>query len=94
MQCTDENFAGTYLGANPAFANEGCDTFHDPRPMTMALSVLVIIELFNALNSVSEDQSIIAMPPWRNMYLIAADLLSLVLHFGILYLPFLAVRHE
>ncbi|EDQ90051.1 uncharacterized protein MONBRDRAFT_7291 [Monosiga brevicollis MX1] len=90
MGCTAENWESTYLGANKSFLEEGCLTFQDERAMTMALSVLVIIELLNALNSVSEDQSLFVMPPWRNWLLIAADLLSLGLHFMILYVPFLA----
>eukprot|EP00730_Choanoeca_flexa_P004013 TRINITY_DN11572_c0_g2_i2.p1 TRINITY_DN11572_c0_g2~~TRINITY_DN11572_c0_g2_i2.p1 ORF type:complete len:1043 (+),score=353.64 TRINITY_DN11572_c0_g2_i2:56-3184(+) len=90
MQCTEENWESEYLGANKSFLAEGCDTFQDRRPMTMALSVLVIIELLNALNSVSEDQSLLVMPPWRNPLLLAADALSLALHFVILYVPFLA----
>jgi Ca2+ transporting ATPase len=92
MECTAETWESTFLGANKAFRAEGCGTFQDDRAMTMALSVLVIIELLNALNSVSEDQSIFVMPPWKNLYLIAADGLSLGLHFVILYVPFLAVR--
>merc|ERR1712071_99412 len=55
--------------------------------MTMALSVLVVIELLNALNSVSENQSIFRMPPWLNMWLMGAFFLSLGLHFMILYVP-------
>nr|XP_039263858.1 sarcoplasmic/endoplasmic reticulum calcium ATPase 1-like [Styela clava] len=62
-----------------------CKIFEDPHPMTMALSVLVIIELCNALNSVSENQSLLVMPPWQNLWLIGAILLSLSLHFVILY---------
>ena len=38
--------------------------------MTLALSVLVVIEMLNALNSVSENQSLLVMPPWRNMWLV------------------------
>ena len=45
-------------------------------------------------SSVSEDQSIFAMPPWCNMYLIAADSLSLALHFLILYIPVLSVSNS
>ena len=94
MQCTENNWESVYLGANKDFLSEGCDTFQDDRPMTMALSVLVIIELLNALNSVSEDQSLLVMPPWKNMFLIAADLLSLGLHFMILYVPFMAALFQ
>jgi len=90
MNCTPENYATDYLGANPAYATTGCDLFHDDRPMTMALSVLVIIELLNALNSVSEDQSILTMPPWCNPTLIIADLVSLGLHFVILEVPYMS----
>jgi len=89
MECTPENFESRYLGLNKSFASEGCMLFHDDRPMTMALSVLVIIELLNALNSVSEDQSILVMPPWLNPTLILADCVSLALHFVILEVPFM-----
>ncbi|CAG0880884.1 unnamed protein product, partial [Darwinula stevensoni] len=49
LQCpTDaENFKGI-----------DCDVFADPHPMTLALSVLVTIEMLNALNSLSENQSL------------------------------------
>jgi len=65
-----------------------CDTFDDPHSMTMALSVLVTIEMFNAMNSLSENQSLLKMPPWTNIWLMLAILLSMSLHFMILYVPF------
>merc|ERR1711970_866274 len=77
MQCTADN---------PDFAGLDCSIFADPHPMTMALSVLVTIEMLNALNSVSENQSMFRMPPWQNMWLIAAICLSLGLHCMILYI--------
>lgn len=61
------------------------------RASTVALSILVIIEMFNALNAVSENQSLVKMPPWVNIWLILAVILSIVLHFFILYIPYLAV---
>jgi len=53
----------------------------------MALSVLVTIEMLNALNSLSENQSLIKMPPWYNKYLLFAIALSMSLHMMILYIP-------
>ncbi|XP_078491542.1 sarcoplasmic/endoplasmic reticulum calcium ATPase 1-like [Ciona intestinalis] len=67
------------------FEGISCKIFEDPHPMTMALSVLVVIELCNALNSVSENQSLLRMPPWQNVWLIGAIVLSLSLHFVILH---------
>ncbi|XP_051147147.1 calcium-transporting ATPase, endoplasmic reticulum-type isoform X2 [Andrographis paniculata] len=57
---------------------------------TLSLSVLVAIELFNSLNALSEDNSLMSMPPWRNPWLLGAMSASLVLHCLILYVPFLA----
>lgn len=75
---------------NPIFEGVECSTFFSRKPMTMALSVLVVIEMLNALNSLSENQSLFVMPPWCNPWLIGAITLSMSLHFFILEIPFLA----
>ncbi|CAC5382031.1 ATP2A [Mytilus coruscus] len=72
------------------FKDVSCHIFNDPHPMTMALSVLVTIEMLNALNSLSENQSLIAMPPWSNPWLLGAIALSMSLHFLILYTEVMA----
>ncbi|XP_076369270.1 calcium-transporting ATPase sarcoplasmic/endoplasmic reticulum type-like isoform X2 [Tachypleus tridentatus] len=72
------------------FKGIDCNIFSDPHPMTMALSVLVTIEMLNALNSLSENQSLIAMPPWTNWWLVSAMALSMTLHFMILYIDILS----
>uniref|UniRef100_A0A8C3F8B0 P-type Ca(2+) transporter n=1 Tax=Chrysemys picta bellii TaxID=8478 RepID=A0A8C3F8B0_CHRPI len=76
MQCTEENVD---------FEGVDCEVFESPVPMTMALSVLVTIEMCNALNSLSENQSLLRMPPWVNMWLLSSICLSMSLHFVILY---------
>jgi len=58
--------------------------------MTMALSILVTIEMLNAMNSLSENQSLLVMPPWINIWLLLAMMLSMVLHFVILYVEILS----
>jgi len=57
---------------------------------TLSLSVLVTIEMLNALNALSEDGSLLQMPPWANPWLLLAMLVSFGLHFVILYVPVLA----
>lgn len=57
---------------------------------TLSLSVLVAIEMLNSLNALSEDNSLLKMPPWKNPWLLVAMSVSLSLHCMILYVPFLA----
>jgi Ca2+-transporting ATPase len=57
---------------------------------TFSLSVLVTIEMFNALNAISEDGSLLQTPPWVNPWLLVAMLVSFGLHFVIMYVPVLA----
>ncbi|KAJ3588921.1 hypothetical protein NHX12_009774 [Muraenolepis orangiensis] len=76
MHCTE---------GNSIFDGVNCEVFESRYPTTMALSVLVTIEMFNALNSLSENQSLIRMPPWVNFWLLGAIGLSLSLHFLILH---------
>ncbi|KAK7871875.1 hypothetical protein R5R35_006455 [Gryllus longicercus] len=78
------------LGGGDDFKGVDCKIFHDPHPMTMALSVLVTIEMLNAMNSLSENQSLISMPPWSNIWLLSAMALSFTLHFVILYVEILS----
>jgi Ca2+ transporting ATPase len=73
------------------FKGISCEIFQAPEPMTMALSILVTIEMCNAVNSLSENQSLIVMPPWINLFLMGAMVLSFSLHFLILYVDFLSV---
>ncbi|CAE7561741.1 ECA1 [Symbiodinium pilosum] len=57
---------------------------------TLSLTVLVIIEMLNAFNALSEDGSLLQMAPWTNPWLVLACLGSVMVHFVILYVPFLA----
>ena len=58
-------------------------------PMTVALTVLVTVEMFNALNALG-DSSLLVVGPLSNPYLLGAIVLSFLLHFLILYVPWLA----
>jgi P-type Ca2+ transporter type 2A len=57
----------------------------------MSLSILVVIEMFNAMNSLSENESLLALPLWKNPFLVMAITLSMLLHIGILYIPVFSV---
>ena len=70
-----------------------CRALDAREPRTVAVSVLVLVEMFNALNALSEDGSLFlpgGTPPTANPWLLAAIALSLLLHASILYIPTLA----
>merc|ERR1719299_224506 len=74
------------------FRDDPCAYFETgkAKASTLSLTVLVAIEMFNALNALSEDGSLLQVRPWVNPYLIAAMAVSFGLHFLILYVPALA----
>jgi Ca2+ transporting ATPase len=72
------------------FKGVDCEIFSHPKPPSMALSTLVVIEMLNACNSISENQSLLLMPPWYNKWLLGAMALSMSLHFVILEVDFLS----
>jgi P-type Ca2+ transporter type 2A len=79
---------------NPLFKDVECSMFataayENRAASTMSLSILVVIEMFNAMNALSSSESLLTMPLWKNMKLIYAICLSMALHFLILYQPFL-----
>ncbi|TVU18187.1 hypothetical protein EJB05_34267 [Eragrostis curvula] len=94
-QCpTWENFtvAPFTAGTRTFTFDSPCEYFSEGKvkATTLSLSVLVAIEMFNSLNALSEDASLLSMPPWVNPWLLVAMSVSFGLHFLILYVPFLA----
>ncbi|CAG8637181.1 13591_t:CDS:10, partial [Acaulospora colombiana] len=65
------------------FPEIGCEMFTNnmsKTATTMSLSILVVIEMFNAMNSLSENESLLALPLWKNPFLVMAITLSMLLH--------------
>jgi Ca2+-transporting ATPase len=77
------NFDGFDFTKNP------CEYFTKGKvkASTLSLSVLVVIEMLNALNALSEDNSLLVIPPWVNPWLIVAICASIGSHMFILYVP-------
>ncbi|RHZ68831.1 hypothetical protein CDV55_103031 [Aspergillus turcosus] len=74
------------------FPEIGCEMFSNDMSRaasTVSLSILVVIEMLNAMNALSSSESLLAFPLWNNMMLVYAIILSMTLHFAILYIPFL-----
>ncbi|PSN65040.1 calcium ATPase [Corynespora cassiicola Philippines] len=74
------------------FPEIGCEMFSNnsaKSASTVSLSILVVIEMLNAMNALSSSESLLTLPLWRNMKLVYAICLSMALHFALLYVPFL-----
>ncbi|XP_027904102.1 calcium-transporting ATPase 3, endoplasmic reticulum-type isoform X3 [Vigna unguiculata] len=68
-----------------------CSIFDDRHPSTVSMTVLVVVEMFNALNNLSENQSLLVIPPWSNMWLVASIIITMLLHILILYVHPLSI---
>jgi magnesium-transporting ATPase (P-type) len=77
--------------AAAAAAGYSCDVFSDAHPKTVAMTVLVVVEMFNALNNISENSSLLLIPFWDNPWLLGAIGVSVALHCAIMYVPGLAL---
>lgn len=73
-------------------SKDPCKYFQDGKvkASTLSLSVLVIIEMLNALNAISEDNSLLTMNPFINPYLLLAIAWATGLHIMIVHVPFMA----
>ncbi|OGM41781.1 putative endoplasmic reticulum calcium ATPase [Aspergillus bombycis] len=74
------------------FPEIGCEMFTNDMSRsasTVSLSILVVIEMLNAMNALSSSESLFTFALWNNMMLVYAIILSMALHFAILYIPFL-----
>merc|ERR1712028_100230 len=87
------------MGFKPINFIEGLDFSQNPcsyftkgtiKASTLSLSVLVVIEMLNALNAISEDNSLLTMSPFVNPYLLLAIAGSIGLHVMIVYVPIFA----
>ncbi|KAH9584211.1 Cation-transporting P-type ATPase [Trypanosoma melophagium] len=71
--------------------NTTCAILADPETArAIALSILVVVEMLNALNALSENASLVTTRPSTNIWLLLAIFSSLALHLTIMYVPFLA----
>lgn len=72
------------------FSKDAClyFTLGKRKPVTLSLTVLVVIEMFNAMNAISDELSILTVTPLNNLYLIFAITCSMLVHCMILYVPF------
>lgn len=68
-----------------------CSIFNDRHPSTVSMTVLVVVEMFNALNNLSENQSLLVIPPWSNLWLVGSIVLTMLLHILILYVRPLSI---
>ncbi|KAJ5611567.1 Sarcoplasmic/endoplasmic reticulum calcium ATPase 1 [Penicillium herquei] len=74
------------------FPEIGCEMFSNDMgksASTVSLSILVVIEMLNAMNALSSSESLFTFFLHNNPMLVYAITLSMALHFAILYIPFL-----
>jgi Ca2+-transporting ATPase len=84
------NFKLTLDGGAPPIPIGECSDYFTAgkvKASSLSLTVLVVIEMLNAFNALSEDGSLVHMPPWTNPILILMTIVSVGIHVVVLYLP-------
>mmetsp|Transcript_2463 Transcript_2463/g.5352 ORF Transcript_2463/g.5352 Transcript_2463/m.5352 type:complete len:158 (-) Transcript_2463:413-886(-) len=83
----------TALGVADPLASP-CDVFFAPlakaKVQTLALSVLVCMEMLKALSAVSVNASMLSLPPTKNPWLLVGCAVPFGLHYALLKAPKLA----
>jgi len=71
------------------FSKNPCNyfTWGKQKPSTLSLTTLVVIEMLNAINALSDESSLLTVGIFANPFLIAAISGSILLHCMILYIP-------
>ena len=85
-------FQSNFHKCSSQFPEIGCEMFSNDMAKsasTVSLSILVVIEMFNAMNALSSSESLLTFFLNNNPMLVYAIALSMLLHFAILYIPFL-----
>ena len=85
------NHHNCHFNPRNLFGNVDCSVFESKKPNAIALSTLVLIEMLNALNSLSERNSLAVVAPTANKLLMLAIFSSLALHLCILNVGLLSV---
>jgi Ca2+-transporting ATPase len=85
-----QNFNLNLAGGAPPIEIKTCSDYFTEgkvKASSLSLTVLVVIEMLNAFNALSEDGSLFHMPPWSNPILILMTMLSVGIHMVVLYTP-------
>jgi len=93
-ECSNwQGFSVNNYGKYTQFKTNPCSYFTvgKQKASTLSLTVLVVIEMFNALNALSEDSSLLTIGLFANPWLLVAIFLSMALHCVILYIPLFGV---
>lgn len=88
-QCSNWQDFAVFPIENLDFGSKNCGyfTLGKKKASTLGLTVLVTIEMFNALNALSENNSLLVVGIFNNIWLMAAVIMSMIMHAFIIYIP-------
>ncbi|MDE2031079.1 MAG: HAD-IC family P-type ATPase [Patescibacteria group bacterium] len=82
-------FMGLIIAFGSLFIFSRYLNFELDKALTVSMTTLAVFQWFNAWNCKSENQSIFSVNPFKNMYLVEATLLVIILQLLAIYTPFM-----